>query len=138
MQLNGQWGSVCTDNWDRNAANIVCRTLGLGLARYMYFDSAFGESNLTNAYNFDCNGFQSSVLRCGRIGVNNCRYRRNAGVRCYEGILGKIPMNIERNKKMTIMKKITMVTIIRTIMIIKRTTLMIIIIMFNDKTKHNV
>lgn len=99
MQLNGQWGSVCTDNWDRNAANIVCRTLGLGLARYMYFDSAFGESNLTNAYNFDCNGFQSSVLRCGRIGVNNCRYRRNAGVRCYEGILGKIPMNIERNKK---------------------------------------
>ena len=39
---------------------------------------------------------------------------------------------------MTIMKKITMVTIIRTIMIIIRTTIMIIIIMFNDKTKHNV
>ncbi|XP_030847040.1 deleted in malignant brain tumors 1 protein [Strongylocentrotus purpuratus] len=90
MQLNGQWGSVCTDNWDRNAANIVCRSLGLGQARYMYFDSAFGESNLTNAYNFDCQGFQPSILRCGRIGVNNCQYRRNAGVRCYEGILAPV------------------------------------------------
>lgn len=98
MQLNGQWGSVCVDQWDRDAATVVCRTLGLGLARDVIIDPVFGESNLTNVYKFDCQGFKTSILRCGQIGVNNCRYGRNAGVRCYEDILGKLQINVDRNK----------------------------------------
>eukprot|EP00057_Strongylocentrotus_purpuratus_P008414 XP_011662888.1 PREDICTED: neurotrypsin-like [Strongylocentrotus purpuratus] len=85
---NGEWGTVC-DPWldcFGQTFRHSCHSIGLGNAE----GNLGGGRYEQNAYNFDCQGFQPSILRCGRIGVNNCQYRRNAGVRCYEGILAPV------------------------------------------------
>ncbi|XP_041455891.1 deleted in malignant brain tumors 1 protein-like [Lytechinus variegatus] len=86
MHYNGKWGSVCSDRFNRDEATIVCRTLGLGYPSHVFYDNEFGESNLTDVYKFNCDGWRSSILRCGEITTHDCRYGRNVGLRCHEGI----------------------------------------------------
>ncbi|XP_041464645.1 deleted in malignant brain tumors 1 protein-like isoform X2 [Lytechinus variegatus] len=83
---NGQWGTVCDDNWDDDDARVVCRQLGFlsnvgkanDLARYgqgtgpIYLDDVFCEGNEARLDACVSNGW----------GINNCGHSEDAGVYC--------------------------------------------------------
>nr|XP_054756229.1 deleted in malignant brain tumors 1 protein-like isoform X2 [Lytechinus pictus] len=83
---NGQWGTVCDDNWGDIDARVVCRQLGFlgnvgkanGLARYgqgtgpIYLDDVFCEENEARLDACVSNGW----------GINNCEHSEDAGVYC--------------------------------------------------------
>ncbi|XP_033634052.1 scavenger receptor cysteine-rich type 1 protein M130-like isoform X1 [Asterias rubens] len=83
----GQWGSVCSDRWSLNAANVACGQLNLGRA-----DSILGLGSsmigpgegVIWLDNVVCRGTESNLEDCHRNdwGVNNCHHFKDVAIRC--------------------------------------------------------
>lgn len=87
---NGQWGTVCDDNWDMNDAAVVCRQLQCDSAISAPHSAAFGQGQgsiwLDNA---GCSGAEGNLIQCSHrgLGVNDCSHGEDAGVVCSGGDL---------------------------------------------------
>ncbi|XP_074128209.1 scavenger receptor cysteine-rich type 1 protein M130 isoform X1 [Sminthopsis crassicaudata] len=85
VRVNNQWGTVCDDNWNKNAGAVVCRQAGC--------PSAFSALIKVNASDdiehiwFDdvsCFGNESAIWGCKHRGWKNhdCGHYEDAGVLC--------------------------------------------------------
>lgn len=84
--FDGEWGTVCDDAWDLQAAEVVCRQLGLGRALKSSKQAEFGEGRHLPIllHNVRCTGMEKSLRDCQHAGVgnHNCGHHKDAGVIC--------------------------------------------------------
>ncbi|XP_069014405.1 scavenger receptor cysteine-rich domain-containing protein DMBT1-like [Embiotoca jacksoni] len=82
---DGQWGTVCDDEWDIKDAQVVCSAMDCGTAQTAKNSAFFGEGEghiwLDDV---NCRGNETSLHHCTRptFGENNCGHSEDAGVVC--------------------------------------------------------
>ncbi|XP_071796352.1 scavenger receptor cysteine-rich type 1 protein M130-like [Asterias amurensis] len=85
VNIEGVWGTVCSNSWDMDDARVVCRQLGYPSAVRATRDASFGEgSGFVLLNEVECSGKEKHLLECPQSdpGANRCRHRSDAGVVC--------------------------------------------------------
>ncbi|XP_071836651.1 scavenger receptor cysteine-rich domain-containing protein DMBT1-like isoform X2 [Apostichopus japonicus] len=82
---DGQWGTICDDNWDDNDASVICRQLGFGSSGTAIGRAHFGAgSGKIWIDEVACSGHEANIEECGSggWGFHDCRHGEDAGVYC--------------------------------------------------------
>ena len=88
VYYNGEWGTVCDDEWDLNDAQVVCRQLGFGIAVSARDSAYYGEgSGQIWLGKLNCTGTESNIEDCSHngLGIINCNHTEDVGVQCTNG-----------------------------------------------------
>ena len=82
---NGQWGTVCGNDWDKRDAQVACRQLGFNFFVRSTSAVEFGVGNGTIMMSsLGCNGSESNLLDCdhGGLGFTTCVHTNDVGLVC--------------------------------------------------------
>ncbi|XP_048767769.2 deleted in malignant brain tumors 1 protein-like [Ostrea edulis] len=83
VYMNGQWGTVCDEDWDVIDARVVCQSLGFIGHTIPLLNATFGEgTGPIWMSSVNCSGHEHSIKKCVYKGKHNCSHNNDAGVRC--------------------------------------------------------
>lgn len=80
-----EWGTICDDYWDLNAASVACHQLGYLIAVRKSSNAEFGAgTGQIWLDNVRCTGDEANISDCRHNdwGVHNCGHTEDAGVVC--------------------------------------------------------
>ena len=86
---NGEWGTVCDDEWNLNDAQVVCSELGFGKAIAAQHGAFYGwGSGQIWLDNVNCFGTEGTIGNCSHRGwgTHDCYHGEDASVKCSTGI----------------------------------------------------
>ncbi|XP_060557238.1 scavenger receptor cysteine-rich type 1 protein M130-like [Ruditapes philippinarum] len=79
IQVDGIWGTICSNNFTMAEANVICQMIGLE-ASHIYTDT--GGDGPVFISNLQCHGNESHINNCSYNVNNDCLYTQSAGVYC--------------------------------------------------------
>eukprot|EP00057_Strongylocentrotus_purpuratus_P025110 XP_011679584.1 PREDICTED: deleted in malignant brain tumors 1 protein [Strongylocentrotus purpuratus] len=80
---NGQWNTICDDNWNLEEAQVVCRHLGYSTDKVVAWSSAFYGQGSGPIQHIQCSGWESNLGSCSLTsGDSICGHNEDAGVTC--------------------------------------------------------
>ena len=95
VYYNGEWGTVCDNEWNERKVHIVCMQLGLG-STGISESFAAGSGNILLS-NILCSENDTILASCGHYGVGiiiGCNHNDDVGVKCF-GMTGIIQIFVE-------------------------------------------
>ncbi|XP_067835361.1 scavenger receptor cysteine-rich type 1 protein M130-like [Heptranchias perlo] len=84
----GSWGTVCSDGWDMDDGEVVCKQLQCGSVAATPFNAHFGEgTGHIWLDNVECRSHESYLWQCISTpwDQHDCKHRKDAGVVCSVG-----------------------------------------------------
>ncbi|MEQ2270814.1 Lysyl oxidase 2B, partial [Xenotaenia resolanae] len=87
---NGEWGTICDDNWNLLSATVVCRELGFGSAKEALSGGQLGQGmGPVHMNEVQCSGFEKSITECSlNKDALGCSHEEDAAVRCNVPAMG--------------------------------------------------
>ena len=82
---NGEWGSICENNWDVQDARVVCRQLGYPDAVAAPMSVHYGQRSGQIWLDYvQCFGNESDIFACRHngIGAHNCELDQDVSAEC--------------------------------------------------------
>eukprot|EP00057_Strongylocentrotus_purpuratus_P030235 XP_781085.3 PREDICTED: scavenger receptor cysteine-rich type 1 protein M130 [Strongylocentrotus purpuratus] len=83
---NGQWGTVCNDNFGEDEARVACQQLNLDSSSIEQFGSSkYGEgTGMIWLDEVNCNGIESTLDSCAHdpYGYHDCSHSEDVGISC--------------------------------------------------------
>jgi len=83
---NGEWGTVCDDNWGYNDAQVVCKQIGKsgGYPFGNTWGSNSDSSLPTLLDDVSCSGHESKITYCSHVDKDkeNCSHNEDVHIRC--------------------------------------------------------
>ncbi|XP_059420513.1 HHIP-like protein 1 [Carassius carassius] len=85
--VRGEWGTVCDDMFNIQAAAVVCRQMGFAVALWVAKRAELGAGDIGVRILLDdveCEGTERTLLHCkhAKLGKNNCSHDEDVGVVC--------------------------------------------------------
>ncbi|MBN3319508.1 DMBT1 protein, partial [Atractosteus spatula] len=99
----GQWGTVCDNSWDLNAAHVVCGEVGCGRGLSAPGFAEFGMGiGLIMLDDVQCLGNETSLFNCRatQLGLHNCHHLQDASVVCSGSALFTVSVMAMKNCSM--------------------------------------
>ncbi|KAH3788506.1 hypothetical protein DPMN_166651 [Dreissena polymorpha] len=85
--MNGEWGTICDDNFGEAEAGVVCGMLGYARNGAITAMGTYGSGSTSQPIhldNVDCEGNEDTLLECkhNAIDFTDCNHKEDVGVVC--------------------------------------------------------